>query len=58
MSTEQSTTHEEDRRITFFKDIKRPIERDQYKHYWPITKVQWKECDRSYCGLIYKNDST
>ena len=30
MSTEQSTTHEEDRRTTFFENTKKPIERNQY----------------------------
>ena len=58
MSTEQSTTHEEGRRTTFFENTKRSIERNQYQCYWTITKIEWKECNSGYYGLIYKNNST
>jgi len=40
MSIEQSTTHEEGRRITSFNNTRRPIERNQYQHHWSITKIQ------------------
>ena len=40
MLTEQSTIHEEGKRITFFENTRKPMERDQYQHYWPITEIQ------------------
>jgi len=40
---EQYITYEEGRRITSFEDIRRTMERNQYQHYWTITKVKWKD---------------
>ena len=34
------------------------MERNQYLHYWPITEIQQKGYNHSYCGLIYKDDLT
>ena len=58
MLTEQNTTHEEDRRTTSFENTRRSMEGNKHQHYWPITKIQWKECDCSYCRPIYKDDLT
>ena len=32
------------------------MERDQYQHYWPITEIQWKRHDHSYCRSIYQDE--
>ena len=58
MPTKQSVTYEEGWRITFFKDTRRTMARNQYCHYWPITKIQQIRCYCSHSGPIYKNDLT
>ena len=58
MSIEQSTTHEEGRRITSFNNTRIPMERNQYQHYWSITKIQRKGCNCSDCRQVYKDDLT
>ena len=58
MLAKQSITYEESRKTISLENNRRTMERNQHQRYWPITKVRWKEHYCSYCGLIYKNDST
>ena len=58
MLTEQNTTHEEDRRTTSFENTRRSMEGNKHQHYWPMTKIQRKGHDHSYCRSIYKDNST
>ena len=58
MLTKQDATYEKDWRITFFKDTRRTMARNQYQHYWSITEIQWKRHYYSHSGSIYKNGST
>ena len=57
MPTEQSATYEEGRRITFLKNARKTLARDQHWYYWTITKIRWKRCHYGHSKLIYKNDS-
>ena len=45
-------------RELFFIYTRRPMKRNQYQHHWSITKIQWKECNCSDCGQVYKDDLT
>ena len=58
MVTEQSITHKEGRKTTSFKNTRKSMEGNQYRHYWTITKVKWTRCNSSYCRPIYKDDLT
>jgi len=40
MPTKQGATYEKGWKITLFKDIKRTMARNQYRHYWSITEIQ------------------
>ena len=55
---EQGTTYKEGRRITFFEDTRRTMERNQYQHYWTITEVKQKEYHCGHCRLIHENNSS
>ena len=58
MPTKQGVTYEKGWKITLFKNTKRTMARNQYRHYWPITEIQRERCYCSHSGLIYENSST
>jgi len=58
MLAKQGATYEESWRTTPLENARRTMARDQYRCYWPITKIQQKGHYHSYSEPIYKNGST
>ena len=58
MPTKQSSTPKEGRRITSTGNSARPMARNQYRHYWTLTQIEWNRYYSGHYGLIHKDDLT
>ena len=58
MSTEQSATYEESRKILSIENTSRTVVRNLYQHCWTINKIEWQEYNSSHSRLIYKDNQT